>query len=232
MQDVIVTDQLQEILLTHGYYVGLVDGIKGPKTKEAISRFKLHMGLNPRPWVGPITLEKLMRYENPLIMDSDPIWLKYATTFNGLKEIPGRRHNPIIVQWWKDQGMSFRDDETPWCAAYVNQMFKDCRIPNPGRANARSYTKWGQEVKNPVRGSVVVFWRGKPNGWSGHVGFVMGKDQDGNLMVLGGNQGNEVNIKPFSMNRVLTYRWPDRSLPNDYERIIISSDGELSHNEA
>jgi surface antigen len=56
--------------------------------------------------------------------------------------------------------------------------------------------------------SLVVFWRGSRDGWQGHVGFISGVNSDGSLQVLGGNQGNSVNITRFDRSRVLAYRWP------------------------
>jgi hypothetical protein len=42
----------------------------------------------------------------------------------------------------------------------------------------------------------------------GHVGFVVGQQQNGDLMVLGGNQSDAINIRAFSRSRVTGYRWP------------------------
>jgi uncharacterized protein (TIGR02594 family) len=64
---------------------------------------------------------------------------------------------------------------------------------------------WGLKLNLPAPGCVVVFSREG----GGHVGFVVGKDVEGNLLVLGGNQGDEVNIKAFGVDRVSGYRWPD-----------------------
>ena len=49
------------------------------------------------------------------------------------------------------------------------------------------------KLNNPAYGCIVVFSRAG----GGHVGFLVGKDKQGNLMILGGNQSNAVNIKPF-----------------------------------
>ena len=55
----------------------------------------------------------------------------------------------------------------------------------------------------------------------------------GNLMVLGGNQGDAVRISEFSLDRVIGYRWPSVApLPERYNLPIIGSDGKLSTNEA
>ena len=77
--------------------------------------------------------------------------------------------------------------------------------------------------------------RGKPG--SGHTGFVIGRDKQGRIMLLGGNQGNAVSINPYSATaRDAKYHWPDgaplpaktgiNTLP------IISSNGRMLTNEA
>jgi hypothetical protein len=39
----------------------------------------------------------------------------------GLKEIRGEEHNPVILKFFKEIGHSWvQDDETAWCAAFVN----------------------------------------------------------------------------------------------------------------
>jgi uncharacterized protein (TIGR02594 family) len=131
---------------------------------------------------------------------------------------------------------AFNQDSVPWCAAFVGGVLEECGIKSTRSAAARSYLKWGRGIPAPVEGCIVIFWRGSPSGWSGHVGFVVGQDQAGNLMVLGGNQGDEVNIRPFPISRVLGYRWPEQApmtgamlaaaLPT------IKSDGQLSQGEA
>jgi hypothetical protein len=70
------------------------------------------------------------------------------------------------------------------------------------------------------------------------VGFVVGKDKQGNLMVLGGNQGNAVNIKPFATSRVAGYVWLDWAdgrksspKPERFELPVLDSNGRVSTNE-
>ena len=52
-------------------------------------------------------------------------------------------------------------------------------------------------------------------------------------MVLGGNQGDAVNIKAFSDSRVVGFYWPDNT-PEDpnYDLPVVRSDGTVSTNEA
>lgn len=162
----------------------------------------------------------------------EPIWLKQARQYIGLAEVPGSKHNPTVVSWWSKIGTAFRDDETPWCAGFVGGVFEEVGIKSSRSAAARSYMKWGSRLEKPAVGAVVVYARGN-NGWSGHVGFVVGKDKNGNIMTLGGNQGNKVSIVPFGTNRVLGYYWPMGSaLPTDYNLPVLNSNGKVSTDEA
>lgn len=164
---------------------------------------------------------------------ADPSWISVARKYVGTKEVPGSGNNPVIIRWWQAIRSAIRDDLSPWCAALVGGVLEEAGIVSSRSAAARSYLKWGTALSKPAYGCVVVFWRGAPTGWSGHVGFVVGKDQRGNLMVLGGNQGDMVSIKPFGTERVLGYRWPAGSfaVPN-YSLPLFTSDGRVSQNEA
>jgi uncharacterized protein (TIGR02594 family) len=118
-------------------------------------------------------------------------------------------HNPKVVDYFAEVGHSWvKDDETAWCAAFVGAMLKRAGLPHTGKLNARSYLGWGEDiaVEDAQLGDVVVFSRGNPNGWKGHVAFLHGFTDRGDLLVLGGNQGNQVNIKSYSRSRLLGIR--------------------------
>lgn len=163
-------------------------------------------------------------------------WLKSALSVLGIHELPGQETHPLILHWWKQIKAPFTDDETAWCAAFVGGILEDCKIQSSRSAAARSYEKWGIKLSDICEGAIVVFWRGTPNSGQGHVGFVIGKDSVGNIMVIGGNQGNEVSIKSFSTDRVLSYHWPkDITLPEQYgmdSLSLMDSNGIVSNNEA
>lgn len=168
-------------------------------------------------------------------MPVEPFWLGEARKYVGQREIAGARHNPLILRWWTLIRAPFSDDETPWCAAFVGGVLESRKIRSSRSASARSYLDWGQKLDNPRLGCIVVFSR-PGSAWSGHVGFVVGVDRAGNLMVLGGNQGDAVSIKPFAKTRVLGYRWPPGlSIPTDIWRDslpIYANGGPVSSNEA
>ena len=162
-------------------------------------------------------------------------WLVTARLSLGLKEIPGKATSPTIAGWLAKLKAPWKDDETPWCGTFVAAVLQSIGfVPVKGWAGARNWLNYGQKLPAPCVGAIVVFWRGKPSGWSGHVGFIVGKDAAGNLMVLGGNQSDKVTIAAFPMSRVLGYRWPpgeprpDLTIPLP----VVASDGRVSDNEA
>ena len=131
-----------------------------------------------------------------------------AESHVGVKEFPAAKHNPTIVKYYKDSGHAWvQDDETPWCAAFVGAVLAECGLSGTKELNARSYLNWGQPVdlEQAKKGDVVVFWRGSKDGWKGHVAFYSDHDED-TIWVLGGNQGDAVNVKGYPRGRLLGVR--------------------------
>ncbi|MGL4517032.1 MAG: TIGR02594 family protein [Shewanella sp.] len=132
-------------------------------------------------------------------------WIEEARKHIGLREIKGASHAPEILQMWKDiKRGGIKDDETPWCAAFVGAMLERVGIRSTRFESAKSYLEWGTLLVVPIAGCIVVFTRTG----GGHVGFCVGQDKSGNLLILGGNQGDSVNVKAFPRSRVTGYRWP------------------------
>ena len=130
----------------------------------------------------------------------------------GTKEVKGKAHNPEIVGWFGQVGHSWvSDDETAWCAAFVGAMLQLGGLPSSRKLNARSYLDWGRvvDLADAQPGDVVIFTRGDPQGWQGHVGFFVRRDGN-SIIVLGGNQSNEVNTSPYPVSRLLgVRRWAE-----------------------
>lgn len=132
-------------------------------------------------------------------------WITEARRHIGLREIKGAKHAPDILQFWRDIRRSgIKNDETPWCAAFVGACLERAGIQSTRFESANSYMTWGVKLAHPVVGCIAVFTREG----GGHVGFVVGQDKDGNLQVLGGNQGDMVKVSTFGRARVTGYRWP------------------------
>lgn len=124
------------------------------------------------------------------------------------KEIVGPQHNQQIVDFFKAVGHGWiKDDETAWCAAFVGAMLSEAGLEGTGKLNARSYLDWGEpiDLNEAKPGDIVVFWRVNPNSWQGHVGFYVNHGATV-VSVLGGNQDNEVNIKPYKKDVLLGVR--------------------------
>ena len=149
-----------------------------------------------------------------------PKWYQIAIAELGQQEIAGTARNPRIVAYHQATGLRAQDDETPWCGAFVAWCLGTAGIPydKASAASARSWLDWGRKLEHPTIGCVAVFWRGHRDGWQGHVGFYAGRDSQGRILVLGGNQGNAVSVRPYSAGQLLGYRWPeDVPLPPDIQ---------------
>lgn len=159
-----------------------------------------------------------------------PNWLTAARRHVGLAEVPGKEHNPTIVRWLRDLKAWWSDDETPWCGTFVAAAFREVGIPLPKHwYRAKAWLEWGVRLERPAFGCVVVFERSG----GGHVGYVVGQDQLGRLLVLGGNQGNRVSVAPFTTDRVLGYRWPTEAIMDPrIEPPRLASNQQASSNEA
>jgi len=132
--------------------------------------------------------------------------LKRAMTQFGVKEIRGESHNEIIVNYFKDIGHSWVDnDETAWCSAFINWCAFKEDLPLSKKLNARSWLEIGEDVTEPETGDIVVFWREDVNSWKGHVGIYINEEGD-YINTLGGNQSNSVCVKKYLKERLLAYR--------------------------
>lgn len=137
--------------------------------------------------------------------DGDPKWYHLAWGERGVKEFAGNAENPRIVEYQAATTFPAADDEIAWCSSFVNWCMKQAGVPRTKSAAARSWLEWGKKIDQPVRGCVVVFKRGDPP--SGHVALYVGREGD-DLLVLGGNQDNQVKISRYAANRVLGFRLP------------------------
>jgi uncharacterized protein (TIGR02594 family) len=135
-------------------------------------------------------------------------WVAHAQAAlaRGVSEVPGSRHHPEIIRYHQRTSLRASADEVPWCSSFACDCMELAGFRSTRSAAARSWLEWGQQLKAPVPGCVVVFKRGS-NPASGHVGFFV-KEADGMVHVLGGNQGNAVSVSAYRRFDVLGYRWP------------------------
>lgn len=138
--------------------------------------------------------------------------IKIAASQLGVKEITGPEHNSQIVAYAEYTGITgITNDEIPWCSTFVNWCARKAGLKYSGKATARSWVHIGTQVEDPIPGDIVVFWREHVHSWKGHVGIFMGFNADGTqVFCLGGNQNNEVNIREYDVEKVLSYRRIDK----------------------
>lgn len=137
-----------------------------------------------------------------------------AQRFIGVKEVPGDRSNPAVLAMLKLDDDWPEGDDVPWCSAFANYVTWLLRLPRSKSLMARSWLKVGRAVnEEPEVGfDVVILKRGggsQPGAdvtdAPGHVGFYAGME-NGKVLVLGGNQKDEVNIAAYPKSRVLGIR--------------------------
>lgn len=148
--------------------------------------------------------------------------LEAAGQYLALAEWPGAKQNPDIVEMFAEVGHSWvKDDETPWCAAFVGSVLASLGLPHTGKLNARSYMSYGAPVKleEARPGDIIVFWRGTKSSAQGHVAFLV--EIDGNrVKVRGGNQGNKVSDAYYPMDRIIAIRRAD-NVQTDGKRPVL-----------
>lgn len=120
-------------------------------------------------------------------------------------------HKTVLANFIKQNAdLHINPSTTAWCAAFVNGVLGSQGIEGTGKLNAKSFLHIGESVKYaPQQGDIVVFDRGKPGSWQGHVGFYMGEESRRGkryIKVLGGNQGNKVSIANYNASRLIDIR--------------------------
>jgi uncharacterized protein (TIGR02594 family) len=137
--------------------------------------------------------------------------LEALSALDGLEQIPGSEHNPIIQAMHASVGLRDEADETAWCSSAVNFIAEQAGVAGTGSAAARSWLTWSSSrpisLSDARPGDVVVIWRESVHSWKGHVGLYVGPGADaGTILVLGGNQGGSVNVSTYRVDRLLGVR--------------------------
>ena len=133
-----------------------------------------------------------------------PSFVKTALKEVGIAESHGKDHNKRVLEYQATTSGKYTDDETPWCGAFVSWVFTKSNIKHgikiPERA--RDWSSFGSPTNNPIVGTIAV----KSRVGGGHVCIVVGKDKYGNLLCVGGNQNNEVNIGTYKKEVFESFR--------------------------
>lgn len=152
-------------------------------------------------------------------------WIARAYSQLGVREIPGRTNNPTIVDYHGVTHAGKAPDEVPWCSSFVCWCFEHEGITSTRDKSSQSWRTWKGAcplgygcvgvIRNPIRRN------------RGHVGFVVGYYHDPDrparppmIVLLGGNQGNEVSIRAYPIRRFVAFRMPALYVPDSLPLIV------------
>lgn len=138
-----------------------------------------------------------------------------AQRFIGVKEIAGTSSNPQVLAMLQLDNKWPKGDDVAWCSAFINYIAWLLRLPRSKSLAARSWLQVGTPIaieQAEPGNDIIVLKRGigdQPGpdviNAPGHVGFFAGLEND-RVLILGGNQGDAVNITGFPIINVLGIR--------------------------
>lgn len=147
---------------------------------------------------------------------SKPAWLEIAEKEVGVHEVKGGE-NPRILEYHAATTLGAREDEIPWCAAFVCWCLEQANLPSTKSAAAISFATYGTKLKEPREGCIVVI-RQRKKGADAATGSSSGNHVaffeaivDNRISLLGGNQSDSVKSSTFGLSsyEVVAYRWPE-----------------------
>lgn len=176
-----------------------------------------------------MALPKMYEWLN---LEDGPRMLIEGLKLYGTKEIVGKEHNPVIIGWAAEVGLEkvYVADEIAWCGLVMAVI---CKRSNKKVVKdplwALNWAAWENLAPEPMLGDICTFKR--PGG--GHVGLYIGEDKTA-YHIMGGNQNNGYNITRIAKERLFKARRPKWEIaqPPNVRKIILSSTGDLSTNEA
>jgi uncharacterized protein (TIGR02594 family) len=237
--------QIQLALKSIGYAL-TGTGWFGPATDTAVETFQKRAGLKVTGIVDIPTARAIdaaqaapAKQPTPMAEVGRPLWLEAGIKLIGTKEGAGAKDNAAIIQWAKDEGgdiaKEYTHDSIPWCALFANHVLTCVGLKGTETLWALDFAgKWpALKLAGPAVGAFAPMLR---NG-GGHITIVAGRDQHGNIMGLGGNQSDAVNIEPFAATRLNQGFWWPKDIPlpaliGASHLPLVSSNGQVSSNEA
>ena len=134
-------------------------------------------------------------------------WMSAAFAEVGVTTFPLGQSNSRVTEYHALTNIRGYDDKASWCSSFINWTLAEAGIVGTQSALARSWLEWGDALREPVFGCIVVLSREDPAGWKGHVGFFLRADEQ-HVHLLGGNQLAQVREHFYPKALVLGYRWP------------------------
>jgi uncharacterized protein (TIGR02594 family) len=145
-----------------------------------------------------------------------PAWLEVARRCIGIAEKPGDANNPRIMRApeiiaaaypeMKDYCACYTADSIAWCGLAVAFFVTSAGFRPVFGADdlhrflwADAWRNWGNKVSDLKPGAIVVL--------QNHVALYE-RTEGHNVILLGGNQSDQVKETPFAKSAILAIRWP------------------------
>lgn len=187
----------------------------GKITLTAVKAFQASHALPVTGVVDQATAAALDRIAPPASVLKVAPWLAAMRALTGTREAPGSKDNPFIVEMAHEIVRRYPDlkgnvgwynhDSIPWCGLQMGYVMaingiKPCDAP----LSALAWASWGQALKAPTPGAVLVYSRDG----GGHVTLYESEDS-AYYYCRGGNQSDMVNVTKIAKSRpVKAIRWP------------------------
>lgn len=162
-----------------------------------------------------------------------PKMVSAALQYLGVKEFPGVKNNPIIMDMAKGLGLEkiyTNDSLIAWCAVFVNHLIritgkllqKPKDLYDLMRA-LKTAQDWELIPRDQwVMGDVMLLSRSG----GGHVFVAICESATGNPIGIGGNQSNMVNFAEFDFDRVVEVRrYYKTGMPESAKRYKLGVSG-------
>lgn len=222
-------------------------GYFGTATDTAVSAYQKRVGIKADGEVGPVTAKAIDAglFTNIITTSpaakaevTRPLWFEAGLQLIGTEEGVGAKDNAQIIQWAKDEGgnisKEYTHDSIPWCALFANHCLTKAGLKGTETLWALDFAGKWPAVR--LAGMAVGAFAPMVRNGGGHITQIAGRDLQGHVMGLGGNQSDAVNIVPFAVSRLNQgFWWPaGQPLPKTgfASLPIVNSSGKVSSNEA
>ncbi len=204
-----------QLFLADRHYPLMGTGYFGPATRDAVKAFQTSQGLKVTGSIDyktALALEKpveIVAKEKATIDKITPPWLVTAIDTIGVAEVPGKAQNPVILAMAKTCGgniaKTYVNEDIPWCKMFTEYCLVRNGLKGVDSLWALDNTKVGTKLKGPAVGAIAS----KKRKGGGHTFFVAGRDKNGLIVGVGGNQTNRVSRATFQPGEIVSYNWPD-----------------------
>jgi uncharacterized protein (TIGR02594 family) len=211
---------LQLALASHGFKLKGT-GYFGGATDTAVQAFQKAQGLKADGEVGVLTARALddAAVSGKIVVAPEvagrPLWLTEAMKWVGTHEGVGAADNPTLIEWAHEEGgaiaKSFTHDSIPWCSLFANMVLTKVGLKGTETLWALDWAgKWpSTRLVGPAVGAFAPM---KREG-GGHIMIVVGRDKAGNVVGVGGNQSDAVNLRSFPLARLNQgFWWPTQGV--------------------